>query len=657
MELFRDLNRYNRDGEFRRYRQSGLDTIIIVLTLAGILFVVGWQLVDHWLDRENTHVMILFRVISVLIFLSILIFSLITKGKVSRKALIYGGFYCGIIFSTLMAAHTGGPTSHYYIALNFMLITWLVLIPFGYGELILNGLIFITFYNIFLNALDPGSVHTGAHFEIDSILGGSLFIGSVIAIYNNRMALKLFLNERLIRSAEERNRLLIDSLQEGLFVIQEGKFTFLNNAIVRIVDYTVGELLGEDFLKVIAPADREMVRENHIKRTRGEYSPSSYEATLLKKDGKTTVPVILSVTLSVFNGRPAVVGTAKDITDIKATQEAVRESERRLNAIFETAIIGIAEDDKGGRLLSCNQHWFELFGYSREEMVGMTVADITAPEDQSLIDEQIKLMYTGEADHLHFERKCRRKDGTYFWGYVSLNPIRNEKGEVETIVATLFDLTERKLIEEELLHTQELLRTESRQLQKENLRSQFEMLKSQVNPHFLFNSLNVLTSLIKLDPDLAEKFAEQMAKVYRYVLEHREEDLVSLRSEIDFIRSYIFLLEIRFRDKVKVEVNIPEGMMEMSVAPLALQLLIENAVKHNTFSRKQPLVIEIFTDDDQYLHVVNNLQRREMKIEGTGVGLMNIEARFRHLTDRPPYFGERGDRFVARIPLLNEKNY
>jgi LytS/YehU family sensor histidine kinase len=146
-----------------------------------------------------------------------------------------------------------------------------------------------------------------------------------------------------------------------------------------------------------------------------------------------------------------------------------------------------------------------------------------------------------------------------------------------------------------------------------------------------------------------------MSKVYRYVLEHREEDLVTLRSEIDFIRSYVFLLEIRFRDKVKVEMNIPDEMMEMSIAPLALQLLIENAVKHNTFSKKQPLVIRIFTDEEQYLLVENNLQRREMKIEGTGVGLMNIEARIRHLTDRPPFFGEQGERFVARIPLLNEQ--
>jgi PAS domain S-box-containing protein len=326
---------------------------------------------------------------------------------------------------------------------------------------------------------------------------------------------------------------------------------------------------------------------------------------------------------------------------------------RWLNAILETAIVGIAVLDKQGKFHLCNAHWLELFGYTREEMYARFYKDATYPDDLPDTIRNMEILIAGKVDHYHTEKRYVRKDGSIFWGYVSVNAIRDEKGTLESLVATLFDLTERKQIEEELIHTQELLRTESRQLQKENLRSQFEMLKSQ---HFLFNSLNVLTSLIKLDPDLAEKFAEQMSKVYRYVLEHREEDLVSLRSEIDFISSYIFLLEIRFRDKVKVELRIPDEMMELSIAPLALQLLIENAVKHNTFSKKQPLTIEIFTDEEHYLLVVNNLQRREMKIEGTGVGLMNIEARFRHLTDKPPFFGEQGDRFVARIPLLNEKN-
>jgi len=335
----------------------------------------------------------------------------------------------------------------------------------------------------------------------------------------------------------------------------------------------------------------------------------------------------------------------------------MNQSERQirwLNAILETAIVGIAVSDKTGRLHHCNAHWLELFGYTRKEMYRLSYQDITYPEDLPETIRNMDALVNGEVDHYHTEKRYVRKDGSVFWGYISVNAIRDEKGILESLVATLFDLTERKRIEEELIRAQEMLRSESQQLQKENLRSQYESLKNQVNPHFLFNSLNVLTSLIRLDPDLAEKFAEQMAKVYRYILEHREEDLVSLRSEIDFISSYTFLLEIRFMDKVKVNIRIPETKMDLNVPPLAVQLLIENAVKHNTFSRKQPLVIEIFVDHDDYLNVRNNLQVREMKIASTGVGLVNITSRIRNLTGKPTFFGVQENQFVARIPLLYE---
>jgi LytS/YehU family sensor histidine kinase len=128
--------------------------------------------------------------------------------------------------------------------------------------------------------------------------------------------------------------------------------------------------------------------------------------------------------------------------------------------------------------------------------------------------------------------------------------------------------------------------TQLLKLQKENLQSQFEVLKQQVNPHFLFNSLNVLTSLIKVDPDLAEVFTERLSIVYRNVLENKDKDLVTLGSEMDFIKAYVFLLDIRFSNKVFVNINIDEKDFDAYVVPLALQLLIENAIKHNTFRKK-----------------------------------------------------------------------
>jgi LytS/YehU family sensor histidine kinase len=188
-------------------------------------------------------------------------------------------------------------------------------------------------------------------------------------------------------------------------------------------------------------------------------------------------------------------------------------------------------------------------------------------------------------------------------------------------------------------------------LQKENLQSQFEVLRQQVNPHFLFNSLNVLTSLIKLEPDLAEQFTEHLSKVYRYVLENKDNDLVSLQTELDFLDAYIFLLNIRFMDKIVVKVNISEQKRECLILPLALQLLIENAIKHNSMSKKNPLKIDIFIDNENILHVENNLQERESHMVSTGVGLQNIAHRY-HLLEIPePEFIKTETKFIAHVPL------
>jgi len=177
------------------------------------------------------------------------------------------------------------------------------------------------------------------------------------------------------------------------------------------------------------------------------------------------------------------------------------------------------------------------------------------------------------------------------------------------------------------------------------------VLRQQVNPHFLFNSLNVLTSLIKLEPDLAEQFTEHLSKVYRYVLENKDNDLVSLQTELDFLDAYIFLLHIRFMDKIEVKVAIPDAKKELLILPLALQLLIENAIKHNSMSKKNPLIIEIKVDNKNVLQVENNLQERESHMASTGVGLRNIEHRY-HLLEMPaPQFLKTETKFVARVPL------
>jgi two-component system LytT family sensor kinase len=194
---------------------------------------------------------------------------------------------------------------------------------------------------------------------------------------------------------------------------------------------------------------------------------------------------------------------------------------------------------------------------------------------------------------------------------------------------------------------------QAEKLQKEIAQAQFESLKNQVNPHFLFNSLNVLTSLIMLDPLLAEKFTEQLSKAYRYVLEHKGDDMVALRTELEFIHSYIFLIDIRFKDKLKINLHIPPEKLNWLLPPLTLQLLIENAIKHNVVSKKSPLAIDIFVDKNDYLCVSNNLQIRDDKMASSRVGLHNISNRYGYITDKPTFFGLVDDKYVAKIPLLN----
>lgn len=226
------------------------------------------------------------------------------------------------------------------------------------------------------------------------------------------------------------------------------------------------------------------------------------------------------------------------------------------------------------------------------------------------------------------------------------NQLQKAKEEMEKLNHHLEQTIKERTIELTKANTQLL------KLQKENLQSQFEVLKQQVNPHFLFNSLNVLTSLIKVNADLAEKFTERLSKVYRYVLENKDKDLVTLSTEMDFLRSYVFLIDIRFQGKVFVNINFNENETEAYVVPLALQLLIENAIKHNTFSKKSPLLITMFVDNKNFLNVLNNLQNRETQMVSTGVGLANISKRYALLSEEEPVFELNGSQFIAKIPLL-----
>lgn len=191
---------------------------------------------------------------------------------------------------------------------------------------------------------------------------------------------------------------------------------------------------------------------------------------------------------------------------------------------------------------------------------------------------------------------------------------------------------------------------ENEHLKREHLASQYETLKNQVNPHFLFNSLNALSTLVYKDQDLAAKFIKQLSVVYRHVLDIKDKEVVPLSVELDALEAYVFLLRIRFADSLKINMDI-QNINQYLIAPLALQMLVENAVKHNIIARSQPLTIDVFIKND-YIIVSNNLQIKNSVSESSGIGLPNIKARYQYISDKKVIVESKEEQFAVKIPLV-----
>ena len=186
--------------------------------------------------------------------------------------------------------------------------------------------------------------------------------------------------------------------------------------------------------------------------------------------------------------------------------------------------------------------------------------------------------------------------------------------------------------------------------------AKFDALKNQLDPHFLFNSLNVLTSLIEEDPYHAQKFTTSLSKVYRYVLEQKNKDLVTVDEELQFARTYVRLLKMRFEDSIVFEIPEKSTNPEAKIIPLSLQLLLENAVKHNVVTAEKPLYIKVLEDEESDMLIVsNNLQEKKVVKKSSGVGLTNIQQRYGILTDRVVQIHKTSLEFRVELPMLTKK--
>jgi len=191
---------------------------------------------------------------------------------------------------------------------------------------------------------------------------------------------------------------------------------------------------------------------------------------------------------------------------------------------------------------------------------------------------------------------------------------------------------------------------ETERVNAEMLRYKYESLQNQINPHFLFNSFNVLSDLVYEDQKKAVTFIKQMSQLFRYVLDSRDKELVPIAEELEFVSSYAYLLQTRFEKKLSLNINLDVEADEMMV-PMTLQFLIENCVKHNEVSASKPLKIKIYRDGDA-LYVANNLQLKKVGDTSTGTGLSNMVQQYSYFTDRQIIIHETDKDFSVEVPIL-----
>ncbi len=193
-------------------------------------------------------------------------------------------------------------------------------------------------------------------------------------------------------------------------------------------------------------------------------------------------------------------------------------------------------------------------------------------------------------------------------------------------------------------------------LKNQQIRTQFEVLQNQMSPHFLFNSLNTLSTLIAEDGDLAIGFTEKLSEVYRYILQNKEKEVVQLGAELEFAKNYIFLLKIRYPENLKANFNVDPEHYDQSIAPLTIQILLENAIKHNKISKSHPLEIDIYIDKDHAIVVKNNLQKKNVIEKSTKTGLANIKKRYAYFGYDSIKIKSTAQDFLVAIPLFHIKN-
>lgn len=510
----------------------------------------------------------------------------------------------------------------------------------------------------------------GTVFPVELSAGFTKFKDKTIQIVTSRDITERIKAQEALEKSEQKYRELSDFLPQTSYELDTaGNILYMNKSGMIAFGLTEKNY-GESLLDSFVPSDREKMQENLKITMEGNRPAPISEYTALHRNGRTFPVMIYGVPVYQNEKLTGTRGMIVDISERKTMEMALQASENKYRTVIEKATDGIVITQKG-MLMFANERMCEMVQYSNAELIGTDFLKLVVKEDQQQMIDYHNRRMNGEDFIALYRSRIIRKDGKVIT--VELNARTSDYNGSPAAFIMIRDITYRIKIENELQSAKIELeklnnqlekrvkesskrlteaKTQLVNLQKENLQSQFDVLKQQVNPHFLFNSLNVLTSLIKLEPDLAEKFSEQLSKVYRYVLENKDNELVDLQTELNFLDAYIFLLDIRFVGKLKVNINIPQAKRNDKIIPLAMQLLIENAIKHNTMSKSEPLIIDIFVDENNMLNIVNNLQERPSQVASTGVGLKNIQNRYLLLNNTQPVFEKTESTFTAKVPLV-----
>ncbi len=266
------------------------------------------------------------------------------------------------------------------------------------------------------------------------------------------------------------------------------------------------------------------------------------------------------------------------------------------------------------------------------------------PKESRFID--LGLRFIGNLAILLVTTALFNKINPYF---VDKTISEREAGFVTSIfiVVHIIILFISRILRLQIIQRQSIL--ENEHLKQQNLENELTALKNQINPHFLFNSLNSLNYLIR-DNKEASLFVKKLSFMYRYILQSGDRNLVLLKEELKFLESYTYLIKTRYRNRFLIEINIDEAYLERRIPPLALQLLVENAVKHNEISTSNPLKVHIYSDNDS-LFVENKVRARSSLAEGTGSGLLNLYKRYYMIRKQQIVIDRNNEFFRIKLPL------